>query len=43
VKEIRGKKVIVQLGLIPLTVELGDLTVVKEKEQTAEETAQGQR
>jgi DNA mismatch repair protein MutS2 len=34
VKEIRGKRVIVQLGMVPLTVELGDLTVVKEKENT---------
>lgn len=34
VKEIRGKKVIVQLGMVPLTVDLGDLTVVKEKENT---------
>jgi DNA mismatch repair protein MutS2 len=31
VSEIRGKKVIVQLGRIPLTVDLGDLTVVEEK------------
>jgi DNA mismatch repair protein MutS2 len=30
VSEIRGKKVIVQLGRIPLTVDLGDLTVVEE-------------
>jgi DNA mismatch repair protein MutS2 len=29
--EIRGKKAIVQLGSIPLTVEYGDLTLVKEK------------
>jgi DNA mismatch repair protein MutS2 len=36
VKEIRGKKVIVQLGLMPLTVELGDLTIVKEKEEEAQ-------
>jgi DNA mismatch repair protein MutS2 len=32
VSEIRGKKVIVQLGRIPLTVDLGDLTVVQDKE-----------
>lgn len=32
VKEIRGKRVIVQLGLMPLTVDLGDLTAVREKE-----------
>jgi len=33
VKEIRGKKAIVQVGLIPITVELGDLTVVQDKPQ----------
>ncbi len=32
VKEIRGKKAIVQLGVIPLTVNLSDLNVVIEKE-----------
>lgn len=32
VKEIRGKKAVVQLGLIPLTVDLSDLVVVVEKE-----------
>ncbi|MFT3680680.1 MAG: DNA mismatch repair protein MutS [Ferruginibacter sp.] len=32
VKEIRGKKAIVQLGIIPLTVNLEDLSVVLEKE-----------
>ncbi len=31
VKEIKGKKAVVQLGLIPITVELSDLTVVKSK------------
>ena len=31
VKEIRGRKAIVQLGIIPITVELGDLVVVKDK------------
>jgi hypothetical protein len=29
--EIRGKKAIVQLGSMPLTVEYGELTLVKEK------------
>ena len=38
VKEIRGKKVIVQLGVIPLTVNLEDLSLVKEKD-IPEETA----
>lgn len=32
VKEIRGKKAIVQLGIIPITVDIDDLVVVKEKE-----------
>ncbi len=31
VREIKGKKAIVQLGLVPITVELGDLMVVEEK------------
>ncbi|MBO9562912.1 MAG: DNA mismatch repair protein MutS [Niastella sp.] len=31
VKEIRGRKAVVQLGLMPITVDLGDLTVVTEK------------
>jgi DNA mismatch repair protein MutS2 len=31
VKEIRGRKAIVQLGLIPLTVDLSDLVVVRDK------------
>ena len=31
VREIKGKKAIVQLGMMPITVELGDLTVVEEK------------
>lgn len=33
VREIRGKKAIVQVGLIPITVELADLTVVQDKPQ----------
>jgi len=31
VKEIRGKKAVVQLGMIPITVEIGDLVVVSER------------
>jgi DNA mismatch repair protein MutS2 len=31
VREIKGKKAIIQLGMMPITVELGDLTVVEEK------------
>ncbi len=32
VKEIRGKKAILQLGAMPITVDISDLAVVKEKE-----------
>lgn len=32
VKEIRGKRAIVQIGLLPMNVELKDLVVVREKE-----------
>ncbi len=37
VKEIRGKKAVLQVGVMPITVELKDLVVVKDKEspQTA--------
>ena len=38
VKEIRGKKAIVQVGLVPITVELADLTVVQDRPQ--EESAE---
>jgi DNA mismatch repair protein MutS2 len=31
VREIKGRKAVVQLGMMPITVELGDLTVVEEK------------
>lgn len=31
VKEIRGRKAVVQLGLVPITVDTADLTVVEEK------------
>jgi DNA mismatch repair protein MutS2 len=33
VKEIRAKKAIVQVGLVPITVDLGDLIVVRDKPQ----------
>jgi DNA mismatch repair protein MutS2 len=33
VREIRGKKAIVQVGLVPITVELADLTVVQDRPQ----------
>jgi DNA mismatch repair protein MutS2 len=33
VKEIRGKKVIVQVGIMPITVALEDLTIVKDKQE----------
>ncbi len=32
VKEIRGKRAIVQVGLLPMSVDLGDLVVVQERE-----------
>lgn len=32
VKEIRGRKAVVQVGLMPITVDLGDLVVVADKE-----------
>ncbi|MDB5201036.1 MAG: mismatch repair protein MutS [Ferruginibacter sp.] len=35
VKEIRGKKAILQIGVIPVTVDLADLVVVKDKSDTA--------
>jgi DNA mismatch repair protein MutS2 len=38
VREIRGKKAIVQVGLVPITVELSDLTVVQDRPQ--EESAE---
>jgi DNA mismatch repair protein MutS2 len=31
VREIKGKKAVIQLGMVPITVEIGDLTVVEEK------------
>src|SRR5207253_8691222 len=31
VKEIRGKRAIVQVGMLPMSVDLGDLVVVQEK------------
>ena len=33
VKEIRGKKAVLQVGVMPITVELKDLVVVKDKIQ----------
>jgi DNA mismatch repair protein MutS2 len=32
VKEIRGKSAILQVGIMPMTVKLEDLVVVKEKQ-----------
>ena len=31
VKEIRNKKAVVQIGLMPITVNIGDITVVRDK------------
>ena len=33
VMELRGKRAIVKIGLLPMQVELSELIVVKEKEQ----------
>jgi len=33
VMELRGKRAVVQIGLLPMQVELNDLVVVKEKEK----------
>jgi DNA mismatch repair protein MutS2 len=35
VKEIRGKRAVVQIGLLPMSVELSDLVLVEEKEKAA--------
>jgi DNA mismatch repair protein MutS2 len=35
VKEIRGKRAIVQIGLLPMNVELTDLVAVREKSETS--------
>ena len=35
VKEIRGKRAVVQIGLLPMSVDLSDLVVVEEKIQAA--------
>ena len=32
VKELRGKKAVLQVGVIPITVDLQDLVVVQDKE-----------
>ncbi|NML23459.1 DNA mismatch repair protein MutS [Pseudoflavitalea sp. G-6-1-2] len=39
VKEIRGRKAVVQLGLMPITVDLGDLVVVAEKPEDEKQKA----
>jgi DNA mismatch repair protein MutS2 len=36
VREIRGRKAVVQLGLIPITIDLADLSLVREKPQPQE-------
>lgn len=41
VKEIRGRKVIVQVGLMPITVEMGDCKVVEEKLEARSEKEEG--
>lgn len=37
VKEIKGKKALLQVGIMPMTVDLKDLVVVKDKETTVEQ------
>jgi DNA mismatch repair protein MutS2 len=32
-KEVRGKKAVVQLGLVPITVDIADLMVVRDKQK----------
>jgi DNA mismatch repair protein MutS2 len=32
VLELRGKKAVVKIGLLPMQIDLGDLSLVKEKE-----------
>jgi len=34
VLEIKGKRAVVKIGLLPMQVELGDLVVVKDKKET---------
>jgi DNA mismatch repair protein MutS2 len=33
VREIRGKKAVVQVGMIPITIDISDLVLVREKEK----------
>ncbi len=33
VKEIRGKKAVVQVGLVPITIDSGELSVIRDKEE----------
>ncbi|MBC7848760.1 MAG: DNA mismatch repair protein MutS [Chitinophagaceae bacterium] len=40
VKEIRGKKVVLQVGLMPITVDIGELVVVSDKEEGKEKSHQ---
>jgi DNA mismatch repair protein MutS2 len=37
VREVRGKKAIVQLGMIPITVETADLVVVRLRENSPQD------
>jgi DNA mismatch repair protein MutS2 len=31
VKELRGKKAIVQMGMVPITIDMSDLVLIREK------------
>ena len=46
VREIRGKKAVVQVGLIPITLDIADLVLIRDKPQTEEnpeQTVMGKR
>jgi DNA mismatch repair protein MutS2 len=36
VREIRGKKAVVQVGLIPITLDMSDLVLIRDKQRTEE-------
>ncbi|MFI5125139.1 MAG: hypothetical protein ACHQDF_07450 [Chitinophagales bacterium] len=38
VREIRGKKAVVQVGLIPITLDMADLVLIRDKPRTEEKS-----
>ena len=38
VMELRGKRAVVKIGLLPMQIDISDLVIVKEKEQPQEKT-----